>query len=34
MNIKIQETISLVMWLSLRKEREKSTPQALVNPLT
>ena len=34
LNIKIQETISLVMRLTLRKEPDKSTRQALVNPLT
>ncbi len=34
LNIRIQETIALVMWLTLRKERDKSTRQALVNPLT
>jgi hypothetical protein len=26
--------IALVIWLTLRKERDKSTRQALVNPLT
>ncbi|MES2220423.1 MAG: hypothetical protein V4587_05590 [Acidobacteriota bacterium] len=26
--------IAVVIWLTLRKERDKSTRQALVNPLT
>ncbi|MGB8481785.1 MAG: hypothetical protein WCE63_23525 [Acidobacteriaceae bacterium] len=29
-----EKLIALVIWLTLRKERDKSTRQALVNPLT